>query len=312
MKKIDKIINVIGLIILITIILVFNFIIGANEKGLRILPIGILMSFATIYLVVLKIKNKKDSIFFKSKIDYLVLLFMICTTLPLIFKTYASYSDTVEFIMKYFFIYSVYILARNVIKDKKCIELIISIALVCSLIPLILGFDYNNAQMLKGFMNWLNVTYNQHQGFDSVFGYANAQAVYVAVFILLAMHKFKMHKNKVLKILDIIYILLATYVIFITESRAVIILLGITLLGLFVAKFRKPIVKHRKKIIVGIGIIAFILGTCLIILLNISKPVESTEDVDEKIRYNFKKNQMYTLGLNMTTGNIDETMNNRK
>ena len=119
MKKLEKTLKIIGLIILIATIVTFNFIIGANEKGLRIMPISIIMGLILIYLIIIKIRNRKQSIIFKSKVDYLVFAFMLTTTLPLIFKTYVSYSDTIEFIMKYFFIYSVYLLARNVIKDKK-------------------------------------------------------------------------------------------------------------------------------------------------------------------------------------------------
>ena len=39
----------IGLILLILTIIIFNVIIGANEKGLRVLPISILMTLTIIY-----------------------------------------------------------------------------------------------------------------------------------------------------------------------------------------------------------------------------------------------------------------------
>ena len=121
--KIEKIIEKTGMLLLLSVIVTFNVIIGANEKGLRVLPISILMAVILVYLIVLKFKNRKESIVFKSRVDYFVLAFMLTTTLPLIFGTYASYSDTVEFIMKYFFIYSVYLLARNVIKEKNKLKL---------------------------------------------------------------------------------------------------------------------------------------------------------------------------------------------
>ena len=120
--KINKIIENLGELLLLCAIVTFNLIIGANEKGLRFLPISILMAIIVVYLIILKIKNKDKSIIFKSKVDYFVLTFMLTTTLPFIFKTWESYSDTIEYIMKYFFIYSVYLLARNVIKEKKQVK----------------------------------------------------------------------------------------------------------------------------------------------------------------------------------------------
>ncbi|MBO4292769.1 MAG: O-antigen ligase family protein [Clostridia bacterium] len=312
MKKSDIIIKKIGLLILIATIVIFNFIIGANEKGLRVLPISILMGFIYVYLIIIKIKNKKESIFLKTKIDYLVLIFMLTTTLPLIFKTYVSYSDTVEFIMKYFFIYSVYILARNVLKDKKSIEIVITTILISSLVSIVLGFDYHNTKILKEFTKWLNVTYKNNKSFYGTFGYANAQAVYSALCVLLAMHKFKIHKNKVLKIIDILYILFVLYIIYITKSRAVMILLGITLFALLITRFRKQIIKHKKKTLIGVGSITFCIAIYLMVALNVSKPIiKDNEDVNEQIIYNFKKNETYTLEINMTTEVTKDNVSNR-
>ena len=137
------------MIILLSTILIFSIIIGANDKGLRVLPISILMGLILIYLIFLKIKNKDKNTIFKSNVDFFVLVFMITTTLPLIFGSGASYSNTIEFIMKYFFIYSVYILARNVLKDKRYVELTITVTIASSLIPAILGLDILYGYFLK-------------------------------------------------------------------------------------------------------------------------------------------------------------------
>ena len=93
--KINKIMKKIGILLLFATIVIFNVIIGANEKGLRVLPISILMAIILVFLIILKIKNKDKNLIFKSKIDYFVLVFILTTTLPLLFRTYVSYSDTV-------------------------------------------------------------------------------------------------------------------------------------------------------------------------------------------------------------------------
>ena len=58
-NKVNKIIGKIGMLLLLSVIVTFNVIIGTNEKGLRVLPIGILMAVIIVYLIILKFKNKK-------------------------------------------------------------------------------------------------------------------------------------------------------------------------------------------------------------------------------------------------------------
>ena len=307
-NKKNKIINILGKLLLLATIVTFNIIIGANEKGLRVLPISILMTLTVIYLIALKLKNKEESIVFKSKVDYFVLAFMLTTTLPLIFRTYASYSDTVEFIMKYFFIYSVYLLARNIIKGKKQIECVIVTTLISSLIPIFLHIDFLNNQILIGFMKWLNITYSKEKAFSSTFGYANAQAICSCFCVFLAIHRFEVNKNKTLKVIDVIYILFALYIIYLAEARAIILLLGLALFILFIVKFKKQIVKHKKKVIIGIGILLFIIEAYLIIALKISKPIiKENEDINENIYYRFKQNITYTLEADFETECFNKT-----
>ena len=302
----------IGIILIILVLGVFNFIIGANEKGLRVLPISILLGLIILYLIVFKLKNKEKSIFFKNKVDYLVLGFIITTTFPLIFKTWASYSDTVEFILKYFFIYSVYVLARNVIKTKRQIETVIITVLISSLFSVVLQFDYMNLKILKDFMKWLDVTYSSGGFFSGIFGYPNAQAVYLALCLLLAMHRFKVNKNKVLKLIDILYIIFSLYVIWTTESKAVMVLLGITLFILFIIRFRKQILKHKFKILIGIILLIIFTIVFISVALNVSKPVSKTDgDMKQIIKYNFKKGQKYTLELELETIYLGDKKNEK-
>ena len=54
MPKERNVINKIGMLLLLATIVTFNIIIGANEKGLRVLPISLLMGLILIYLIVLK------------------------------------------------------------------------------------------------------------------------------------------------------------------------------------------------------------------------------------------------------------------
>lgn len=290
----------IGIALLELVILIFNFIIGANEKGLRVLPISILMSLIIIYLIIKKIKEPDKNIFFKSKIDYLVLIFMLTTTLPFIFGTYCSYTNTVEFIIKYFFIYSVYVLARNVITDKKDLNQIITATLICSLIPIILGIDNIKGKYLYWLCEKLDLLYSGSGSFSATFGYANAVAIYMSLCLFLSLYKIKNSENKNEKIITLIYIIFISYVIWITSSKAVIALLVATLLIFFIMDNKKKICENWKKVLlVLLAVIA--LGTPIIIYaMGVSTSVYiDGDEYEEKIKYSFLPNKEYKLELDI-------------
>ena len=293
-----------GIVLLIAIIVIFNIIIGGNETDLRVLPISVLMTLVVIYLIVKKIKNKDDNIVFKSKIDYFVLFFMLITTIPVIFGTCASYSYGVEFIIKYFFIYSIYVLARNVITEKKDIECVIVTTLISSLIPVILGFIDIHFSFLKNFMKWLEIVYIRKQEFDGTFAYANTLGIYMSLCIMLSIHRFKINDKKILKALDIIYILIASVVIWKTEAKAIMILLGIILFALFIAKFRKQIWKNRIKIFVPLSII-LVLSTFIIAAASkISKDlVINSEKYEIKIIRKMDEGVIHNIELDIEAEN---------
>lgn len=306
-----------GMLLLLATIVTFNVIIGAKEKGLRVLPISILLAGIVVFLSILRIKNKKqgieEGIFFKSKVDYFVLAFMLITTLPLIFHTYVSYSDTVEFIMKHFFIYAVYILARNVTKDKRQINCIIVTTLISSLIPIFLHIDYLSKQYLLGFIEWLDIIYQKRTMFEGTFGYGNTEAIYSAFCIFLAIHRFKENKNKILKVIDVIYILFLIYIIWLAEAQTTLILLCITVFVYFVLEYKERIIKHKKKIIIGASLGLCIVAVYLAIALNTPKTiVANNEDIVEKIYYRFKQNTTYTLELDYEIQCLNQSKKDEK
>ena len=291
----------IGMALLILVIIVFNFIIGANEKGLRIEPITVLMSLIFIYLIIIKIKDSNKSIFFKSKIDYLVLIFMLTTTLPFIFGTYCSYSDNVEFILKYFFIYSVYILARNVITEKKQINHLITATLICSLIPIILEIDFLNSKYLEWIVKDLNLTYETSKNaptFAATFGYSNAVSIYLSLCLFLALYKIKNSENKIEKVITIIYVIFSSYIIWITKSRSIIAVLVLMLAVYLIINNKDKIIKNWKKLTI-ISSALVIVGTVFIAYaINIPETVVPTKRIyNERLKYNFKPNTTYTVEL---------------
>ena len=119
-KKIDKI----GFIIILITIFLASIFIGANIKE----PIWILQAIISIFTIVyitIKKTQKEKNVIIKGKIDIAVLLFMVATMVPYILKKYSSLEGTCNFILKYWSVYGVYILVRNIVNDKIKINILV-------------------------------------------------------------------------------------------------------------------------------------------------------------------------------------------
>ena len=311
MKK--RVLDTIGMIIISIVILTFSLLVGANEKGLRELPMCILLFVALAYLIVRKILLKQK-IVIKNKTDLFVLLFMCSTMLPLIFKTYCTLQGTIEFILKYFFVYSMYLVVRNTIDSKGKLEVLASVTIIGSLIVIVLGIDLQHGQYLQPIIKKFNLNYSEDTRFSSTFGYANTVAIYITFCIFSAVHKVQNAKSKIVKALNIIYVFLGFYIVYITISRAVLLLLVAGLLlyyAIYYYSNYKGIFKNKKRIGIIIFIILAIITITICILtkaLKYSKPLEVTDDYGGVLRYPFEENQEYEIILDIETLKIENSL----
>ena len=135
-----NIIDKIGFFVIIVTIIMLNMFIGSNIKEPIWIIQAIVSAFTAIYLIIKKIQKTKN-IIIKRKIDIAVLVFMISTTIPLIFNTYVSLEGTINFILKYWSIYGLYILVNNiVIGDNKKINIVVNTLIFSSVIVIIFFF----------------------------------------------------------------------------------------------------------------------------------------------------------------------------
>lgn len=308
MKK--KILDTIGMIIISIVIAVFSVIIGANEKGLRILPISILLLIAIAYLIARKIILKQN-IIIKNKIDIFVLIFMCSTLLPLLFKTYCTYKGTVEFILKYFFVYAIYLVVRNTVNSKNKANILITVTIISSLVIAILGIDIQHKQYFAWLIKKLNLEYTENYAFVSTFGYKNTVAIYFSFCIFLAINQIQNLPKKVAKILYSIYILLALYVILKTLSRTVFVLFGLAVIIYLILYYLPQMLQNKellKKVILAVSVIAIILITFIFAIgTKVSKPYEFTDSMYQRnLNYNFEPNQNYTIELELNIENTTE------
>ncbi len=305
-RRLKQIVNNVGMIHIIAILLVFNLIIGSNDKELPILPIGIFMGISMILLLVKKAIFKEKLI--KSKVDFMVSVFMFILFLPLIFNTYCTLQGTVEFLIKYFFIYSTYLLIRNIVNTQRKVDIVITATILCSLITIILGIDIQHKKYFNWIIDSLNLKYSDDYRFSSIFGYANATSIYVSFCIFLATYKIENEKNKIIRVLYFLYIILGTYIIYISYSRVVLLAYICSISGYVIYKIYNKIKKSKKKLIYCLSVfILIILTICIyfIIAMQYSKPYEAEKSF--RLRRDFIPNELYTIDfiINVTNTEYD-------
>lgn len=223
MKKIDikksKKINQYNIFVIIICLILYGYsiFIGSPIKdNTSFINILVLITFS-IYLLtnLLKIKNYK---LIKNKLDIFIILLVLSSYIALIFRNYSNLEATIEYIIKYTAILSMYIMIRDiVIKDKKYINYILITFMISSISIFILGLDnitYNIGQEFLNLTGNVEVQ-NPDKRFNSIFGYANTTAIYMLAISILATGKYLTAQSKKEKIFynSIIFINLTAIII---------------------------------------------------------------------------------------------------
>lgn len=223
MKKINieklKKINQYNIFVIIICLILYGYsiFIGSPIKdNTSFINILVLITFS-IYLLtnLLKIKNYK---LIKNKLDVFIILLVLSSYIALIFRNYSNLEATIEYIIKYTAILSMYIIVRDiVIKDKKYINYILITFMISSISIFILGLDnitYNIGQEFLNLTGNVEVQ-NPDKRFNSIFGYANTTAIYMLAISILAIGKYLTVQSKKEKIFynSIIFINLTAIII---------------------------------------------------------------------------------------------------
>ena len=288
----------IGLIVILLTIILLNIFIGSNIKD----PIWIIQTivslFTLIYLTVKKIQKEKHLII-KGKIDIAVLIFMISTIIPLIFNTYVSLEGTINFILKYWSVYGLYILTRNIVRDKEKIKVVIKTIIFSSIIPIIFGFDKFTINIFEPVYKFLNSVNIEDTRMISTFGYANTLAGYLSFTICLAIGMLRNTQKKRNKILYCIYILISAITIILTQSKFVLAIDVLIIIG-FIIKGIKDKKIGKKWIIAGItAIVLFFIY--FFIAIQIAEPLVVTEEEKTCVIRGIESNKSYKLDFDIQT-----------
>ncbi len=131
--------NVINVLLLILIAFSSFFISDTNKYYLYVKVAGYLL---IIIYAIIRIVKKEPIKIIQNKLDIAILILIISTTIPLIFNTYVSLSETLQVILQYIYIYMLYILSREMAKEhKNFFKTITNLLLILTTVIIIIGID---------------------------------------------------------------------------------------------------------------------------------------------------------------------------
>lgn len=169
------------------------------------------------------IKNNKKYNF--DVIGILLLLLSTCYLLPIIFKNYASLSDSISEFIKYFNIYITYKIMRTLKNSTFLKNIIIYIGVTLSII----GIDGMGDRILENVLNIINSGYtNLHLNrMSSVIQYANVLGIILLISSIFSFEKIIYNIEKKEKSIMIVNYNIFSFLLFaisLTQSRVVILL----------------------------------------------------------------------------------------
>lgn len=270
MKKINK--YDIFVVFICFILYGYSLFVGSPIKdNTKIMNMLVLIIFL-IYILVKLIKKEKYKLI-KSRIDIFIVLLVFSSYLALIFQNYANLESTIEYLIKYTTILSIYIMIRDVISvDKKYINYIINTLIVSSISIFLLGLDnltYNCSENFIKLTNNVNVI-NNDKRFFGIFGYANTTAILMLVISLLTIEKYlecRKYREKMLYS-GILLVNISTIIMSYSRSTWLITLVAYLIYIVFLT--REERIKYIE-FLLRIGIISVLYSLIAIKLINQSE-----------------------------------------
>ncbi len=246
-----KINNVINVLLLILIAFSSFFISDTNKYYLYVKVAGYLL---IIIYAIIRIVKKEPIKIIQNKLDIAILILIISTTIPLIFNTYVSLSETLQVILQYIYIYMLYILSREMAKEhKNFFKTITNLLIILTTVIIIIGIDgissnyFANMLEILGKGNFVN----GENRLISVFGYPNTLAAYISSILFLNINIFLKQTKREIKAINKTITFIFLLGILLTYSKAIFVLLPISLiLYIYLLKDKKQRIEVIQNIII--------------------------------------------------------------
>ena len=216
--------NVINVLLLILIAFSSFFISDTNKYYLYVKVAGYLL---IIIYAIIRIVKKEPIKIIQNKLDIAILILIISTTIPLIFNTYVSLSETLQVILQYIYIYMLYILSREMAKEhKNFFKTITNLLIILTTVIIIIGIDgissnyFANMLEILGKGNFVN----GENRLISVFGYPNTLAAYISSILFLNINIFLKQTKREIKAINKTITFIFLLGILLTYSKAIFLL----------------------------------------------------------------------------------------
>ena len=184
--------------VVIIIILIATVLIGTPIKYNCIYFNFAIIAIGIIFVLYNSIFKKKKII--ENKLDIAILILCLSPIIPLIFGTYVSFNDTLEYLLKYFSCFSIYIILKQVFKNNpKSIKNIVTTFIFSSVILSIIGIDDMTTRLLSSTLEKVGMPHMVNFGktMSANLGYSNSFAIILAVSIILILDKLSTERKPI-------------------------------------------------------------------------------------------------------------------
>ncbi len=226
MEKVQLNVKTILTLILVVIIFLSGILVGSPAKN-NVQIIYVLMNVVAILYLVQKARKREK--IFQNKMDIFVFLLCLSSCIPILFKTYTSFCDSILFVSKYESIFLAYLIAKETInKNEMAIDCLVYTMLIISVLLVLLGIDRLTTNYFEPLNEILNTT-NLYQGevrLTSFFSYANSLAVTAGFGIFLALGQILKSSKVVIKGLNQAMIVILFSGLILTLSRMMFLMMG--------------------------------------------------------------------------------------
>lgn len=244
------------------LMLLLNIFIGPSLKA----SLTLLLTYINLLSIIYLLYNYKKNKYILNKLDVFVILFLLSSIIPLIFKNYISLSGTYRTIMESICVLLIYFLVKNLSLNNK--NKIINIIIFSTIPILIIGFDrlYSNYiwEFLYKNFDVFRINYNESV-FQANFNYPNSLAIYLSSITILTLGQFLKDNTKLNKTIYISYIFLLILAIILTQSKATFVLFAVFLI-IYIVLLRN---NADRKIIINIILISLFTISLYFILFNL-------------------------------------------
>ena len=253
-EKIDKI-----FLIIICVGIVMSSVFVGAPVGHNYLILSVVLSLtAFVYLVINSIIEPKRN-WTNNAVSIEVLILTISGCIPIIFHKCISLSDSVQSVLIYMSLLSVFFCIKEIKVNNKQKYITFSI-MISACILCIIGFDNLTYKAFRRFLEELGNGFfmNYDNRMFANFGYANAFAIYIATAFFLTLNEYKKEEKTGLKLLDTAFMTLFMICILLSYSRGTWICLAlVVLINIILTKDKKKILRQIGALILS-GLIALV------------------------------------------------------